>query len=281
MAVTAPIWKDTFYTSSAQSLTYYILLDGAVIYAGKAFRMPSESTLRININKICENYLSTDIDAILGGSPSQTNIYAYRSFVLKDADNNELQTYNFLYNWSYEDWDGSPTTLSAPINSHYADGMLKLGTVIDNSGVVTFSSSASYFTEVDCAEYALYYTNVYGGWDSFLIEGNTVKKDNITQYTTNMSFDNTTLEFENDRFVSEIETSYVMNTDWLSDAQSERLARNLLGSNKVYIHNLKDGTIKPALITDSNIIYQTYKTNGNKMNQYQINIKESQTKIRR
>ena len=37
-----------------------------------------------------------------------------------------------------------------------------------------------YVIKETCNKYCLYYSNAYGGWDSFLINGNTVKQDKIT-----------------------------------------------------------------------------------------------------
>ena len=127
----------------------------------------------------------------------------------------------------------------------------------------------------------LYYLNSYGGWDAFVIEGTALKKDAFTTYKTDQSYNNTTLQFETNKYVQEIKTSYELNTGLLSDEQSANLAKNLLGSVKVYLQNIEEGWIKPVIITDSNATYQTYQTNGRKMCQYKINVQESQSKIRR
>ena len=60
--VIASIWKDTYYTSDSDILAYYIKTeDDKVIFAGKAYRMPSDSTVKIKINSICSNYLNNDL----------------------------------------------------------------------------------------------------------------------------------------------------------------------------------------------------------------------------
>ena len=138
-----------------------------------------------------------------------------------------------------------------------------------------------YETQVKCAPYALYYLNSYGGWDAFMIEGTVIKKDNYTTYTTDRVANNTTLEFELNKYVTEINTTYTLNTNYLSDEESANLAKNLIGSIRVYLHNIEEGWVKPVIITDTNVTYQTYQTNGRKLAQYQINVKESRTKIRR
>lgn len=191
--------------------------------------------------------------------------------------------------------------LGSPINGHYTDGMLKLWSYVTREGNTykeyTYSTDEDryqYTCGVDKGNYALYYLNSYGGWNSFLIEGNVIKKDRITQFTTDKVFDNMRYDFEKDRYVSEIQTSYELNTNYLSDAESANLAKNLLSSNKVYLHVLGEGYItngvdwynipsfiKPVIITDVNVTYQTYAGNNRKMAQYRINIEDSQTKIRK
>lgn len=285
--VREPIWKDTYYTTTADSLTYTIELDGAVIYSGKAVKFPNADTLKININKVCRNYLESDITPLLEGTVTElAQPNAARIFYLKNSNGNILETYNFWYNYTYENNYIGRRDI---INGHYTDGMLKLFSIYtfsDSVGGYT-ASTVSNYTEnnvynryVDCGDYVLYYLGKRG-WASFLIEGESVKKDSITQYKTDRTFNNTTLEFEANRYVSEIKTTYELNTNYLTDEESERLASSLIGSNKVYLHNLKDGTIRPVLIEDTNVVYQKYATNGKKLSQYKITVSESQQKIRR
>ena len=53
--VYAPIWKDTYYTTTANSLIYTINTDGVTIFSGKAYKMPGQSSLKININKVAQD----------------------------------------------------------------------------------------------------------------------------------------------------------------------------------------------------------------------------------
>ena len=46
----SPIWKDTYYTTSSNSFIYTITADGGVIFSGKAYKMPSQANIKININ---------------------------------------------------------------------------------------------------------------------------------------------------------------------------------------------------------------------------------------
>lgn len=143
------------------------------------------------------------------------------------------------------------------------------------------AQTLGYTTQVKCAPYVLYYLNSYGGWDAFVIEGTVLKKDNFTTFKTDRAFNNTTLEFETNKYVQEVRTTYELNTGLLNDEQSSNLSKNLLGSVKVYLQNIDEGWVKPVIITDGAATYQTYQTNGRKLSQYKITVQESQSKVRR
>ena len=280
--VYAPVYKDTYYTSTQASLEYSIEYNGDTIFAGKAYKMPGQSSMKININKVCQNYLHQDISTLFTGATSERNYYAIGDFTLKNSTGGTIETYKFLYCYDYSfDWTGrTGTTLSQPICDTYLPGMMVLTTTVNSSRNV-YTNRTSPTKTVGCGKYGLYYVNARGGWDAFAIQGTGVKTDDITQYTTDKSFDNTTREFEANRYMSEIKTKYTLNTHYLTDEQSENIAKNLFSSNLVYLHNLEDGTIKPVIITDTSVSYQTYQTNGKKMAQYKINVTESQSKLRR
>lgn len=288
---TNPIWKDTYYTTSSSEAEFYITLNGSVIFRGKAVRYPNAASLQININKICRNYLSSDIAGLLSSMPSSTtsiqNSEAQRTFQLYVGGSN-VADYQFYNDYSYtDDRTGSGSiVVSNPINGHFVPGMLKVRTTRNSSSVTTQGSASSstglgYTTQVKCVPYVLYYLNSYGGWDAFAIEGTGKRKDTYTSYTTDQVFNNTTLEFETNKYINEIKTSYELNTGLLSDYQGNNLAKNLLGSVKVYLQNIDEGWVKPVIISDSSVSYQSYQTNGRKMCQYKITVTESQTKIRK
>ena len=283
-----PIWQDTYYTSTVfQVLTYGVMIkDGPMIYTGKAYRKPGAASITINIAKICQDYIQDSfkgVDFREYAGATYAHPSSYQLFQLINLSNEAvLATYGFVYDWSYEAWQGEERTVSNPINDHNVAGMYNFNTVCreipaDNTMelATTISTVAS---GNSCGEIALYYKNRKGGWDSFLIEGNITKKDEYTKYTYNRSFNNNTLEFENGTYHSQIITSYVLNTGWLNDTQSDNLAFNLLSSNEVYLHNLCTDKIYPVVIKDNSAVYKTYKNNSRKLVNYQINVEESQRK---
>lgn len=290
--ITAPIWKDTYYTTTADTVNYSIRLDGETIFTGKGVKYPGADDMQLNINKICRNYLECDIAGLLETMPSSnTNLdhpNAQRTFNFYTGST-KVNDYVFYQDYSYTNdkpTTGSSIVVSNPINGHFVSGMLKVRTYRGTSSYYTTGSASSstglgYTTRVKCVPYVLYYLNSYGGWDAFAIEGTGIKKDAYTTYKTDQSYNNTTLQFETNKYVQEIKTSYELNTGLLSDEQSANLAKNLLGSIKVYLQNIDEGWIKPVIITDSNATYQTYQTNGRKLCQYKINVQMSQSKIRK
>lgn len=286
--IKAPIWQDIYYTSTAYTvLDYAILIKGqSAIYNGRAYQRPGGNGVSINISKICQDYIKDsfrEVDFREWVGLTYAHPGSYVEFQLVNAKNGiVLGTYGFVYDWSYETWDGNTRLVSNPINGHKASGMYDFVTncrnvVADN----TMELATSVYRTAGgnyCGEVALYYKNRKGGWDSFLIEGTVTKKDEYTKYTYNRSFNNNTLEFENGTYHSQIITSYVLNTGWLNDQESDNLAFNLLSSNEVYLHNLCEDKVYPVVIKDNSATYKTYKNNSRKLVNYQINVEESQRK---
>ncbi len=273
--VTSPIWKDVSYTASTSPLKYTISVDDNEIFNGIAYARPGNEYVIFNINKICQNWVGSDLPDIRTFRGAYTHTDAFKTFVLKNDSGTTLETYNFLYDWSYDDYfTGQTASLNKPINGKSAYGQLVFNTSFNGSAVTTTVSTDTASTL--CGEYAVYYLNRYGGWDSFLIEGNVMKKDTYEKYYTNKSFNNTQLDFERKVYNNQITTSFELNTGWLTDTQSETLAFNLLPSNSAYLHNLATGKISPIVISDNECEYKKF-INGKKLNRYKITVENSQS----
>ena len=87
-----------------------------------------------------------------------------------------------------------------------------------------------------CGDAALYYLNAKGGYDAFLIEGLVKRTDKYTQGDYHKAYDNTTIEFGRNRYITEITPSWELHTGWLTDDQAKRLVKNLFPSTKVWLH---------------------------------------------
>ena len=282
-------WEDVILQRTESVFDYRIYNRTNLIFQGRAYTRPNADTNDIKLNKIFENYLSNSINDLLNsGEPEDTGVNASKVFqIMKlDADGTEtlIDEYTILYDWSYDfRFRGANTDLSRPINRRYVAGMYKMDTTVDGkSGTVTNSLNGdTYNVLADCGEYALYYLNAYGGWDALLIDGTVLKKSTITQYTTDKNYNNSRIEFEQTKYINEIQDAYEINTGFLTDEQAANLSKNLIPSKEVYLHFLNDNTIVPVLITDTSVTYQTYQTNNLQMPQYKINVKESQVKLRK
>ena len=282
-------WEDVILQRTESVFDYRIYNKNSLIFQGRAYKRPNADTNDIKLNKIFENYLSNSINDLLNSGESEdTGVNASKVFQIKklDADGTEtlIDEYTILYDWSYDfRFRGENTDLSRPINGRYVAGMYKMNTSVNGqSGTVTNSLNGdTYNVLADCGEYALYYLNAYGGWDALLIDGTVLKKSTITQYTTDKNYDNNRIEFEQVKYINEVQDAYEINTGFLTDEQAANLSKNLIPSKEVYLHIISDNKIIPVLITDTSVIYQTYQTNNLQMPQYKINVKESQVKLRR
>lgn len=281
--ITAPIYKDTIYTYTGETLVYNISLNGNIIFNGRAYSAPGEETINVNINRICENYLNNyDIeDILLGDSSASTANTAFREFVLNNESGSTLEVYDFLYNYDYDgNFNSEGMVLSNPINHKTAINFVPVYTYFDGSAVINGLNASAYTENVCDAEYAVYYLNAKGGWDGFVFEGSSQKTDKIARHQYNKAFSNQTIEYEKNTYISEITSSWKLNTGLLDDAQAKKMCWHLLASNRVYLHDLKADRIYPAVITNTQNIYQTYRNNENQPIQYEIDLTESQIKLR-
>lgn len=145
-----------------------------------------------------------------------------------------------------------------------------------------------------CGPGAFIYRNRFGGWDSFLIEGNIIKTDNYTKlnYRTKGEY-NQIFSFDTSKYIDEkhtdsvnIDTTYEAYTGWLSDEESERLVFHLLSSPMVFFQDLhKENQVFdtdpllnliPIRLTASSAEYKKFR-NGKKMVNYLITFEKSNT----
>ena len=137
-----------------------------------------------------------------------------------------------------------------------------------------------------CGFGAFIYRNRFGGWDSFLIEGNIIKTDNYTKlnYRTKGEY-NQMPDFRSSKYMDEkhtdnvsINTTYEAYTGWLSDEEAERLVFHLLSSPIVYFQDLnKENQLFdteyyeyiPIRLTASSAEYKKFR-NGKKLVNYSI-----------
>ena len=321
----APIWKDVEYVFGGTDVTYGIYQDTTVrvgqqlitveelLFKGRAYAKPDESTITVNINKICQNYLKESYLPFNGSVGVQNSI---SKFKLKNEWGTLLHTYTFINDWTYKELtlgvktnpivpyigDGQKLFFSTLAQTEkminwgmrYYDGTADydnaekisndFNTVIvapsREKGVSTFyfdDKSFKVLPKCKC-KYVLYYLNPYGGYDWFPITGRVTRKDKLETYTITQNYNNTTTDFGKKRYLSTISINYQINTQWLTQAQSDRMWE-LMESNQVWLHNLEEDKVMPVIITNTDVEHK-YKTNSKRLLSYQINVELSQNRER-
>lgn len=150
----------------------------------------------------------------------------------------------------------------------------------DNVARIVVGSS-TFRVVTDCAKYALYYINAYGGWDSLLIEGNTMEVDNLKRYTREMVYDNRDIQNRGiQNYVNEIDKGFTFHTGWLLHDQGERM-HHLVNSPDVYLYDIAAGEMIPVIIPMTSCEYRNFSNNGNMLVDYTIQVQIAQNMIRR
>lgn len=146
-----------------------------------------------------------------------------------------------------------------------------------------------------CGPGAFIYRNRYGGWDSFLIEGNVSMTDNYSKLNFRTKGDyngsyvlNTYGYFVDEKHTEDvnINQTFEAHTGWLSDEESERLAFHLLSSPIVYFQDFnkvddkydtdpKIGLV-PVRLTNSSTEYKKFR-NGKRLVNYTITFEKCST----
>lgn len=184
----------------------------------------------------------------------------------------------------------SPATGYVSVTIHYKDGTTETESVpivptdlhndfskaIRAAGAGTALFDVSDYTNVDyvtignnnyqvvteCGDYALYYMNAYGGWDTLLIEGNTSIRNELQRYHMQTEYDNTDVRNRARRnYINEVSKIYTLHTGLLSDAEASRMF-HLLNATEVYLYDITTGEMIPVTINDTTTEYKTRKTDG-------------------
>ena len=133
------------------------------------------------------------------------------------------------------------------------------------------------FNVVDsCKRYCLYYLNARGGWDSLLCDGKVMRTDNYTNNTFEQNYSN--IDKSNWGVVNyrkDIKTTWQLNTRYITDAQAEKM-HNVLGSTKMYLHDLGTGEIWSVIVNSKKCEYKTYRNQQRKSFIYTIEVEASQ-----
>ena len=292
---------------------------GVAIYTGKAYRKPGAATCEIRINDICADYLgipcpltgetsehgiavSFDITNLDTGMiidtveflPDWSYDYGYElasgiiTFpIVKTVDPRAPFVYSSLepnnpFSVGLTLEDGTTQTENLNANS---DGVVMFD-IMDYTAelakkVVRILIDGHYY-DVDwslCHNYALYYRNAFGGWDTLLVQGFARKTDGYTRHSQGQTYDNRQSTGRGRRdYAIEVQRSFELLTGWLDEAQAA-LMHHVLGSTSVYLYDLIGGRAFPVVLTNADCPYKTYDRDG--MIDYTINAQIAQEMVRK
>lgn len=150
----------------------------------------------------------------------------------------------------------------------------------DNVDRIVIGSS-TFQVVTECAKYALYYVNAYGGMDCILMEWNSLEADTLTRHTRVVEYDNRDISNRGvSNYVNEIDKGFTLHTGWLLGDQGERM-HHLINSTDVYLYDIASEEMIPVTIPATTCEYKTYKNQGNRLVKYTLQVQVAQERIRR
>ena len=129
-------------------------------------------------------------------------------------------------------------------------------------------------------KYCLYYKNLYGGYDSILLNPTSQLSASITDNTLTTDYDTTVLGHYKRSYSKTIQNKWILKTNLLNDTQSEKM-RHIYTSNQMWLHNLETGKLYAVNPVDKTFTEKTFKSNKHKPLSYTITVEEAYTQDRR
>ena len=129
-------------------------------------------------------------------------------------------------------------------------------------------------------KYCLYYKNLYGGYDSILLNPTSQLSASITDNTLTTDYDTTVLNHYKRSHSKTIQNKWTLKTNLLNDTQSEKM-RHIYTSNQMWLHNLETGRLYAVNPVDKTFTEKTFKSNKHKPLSYTITVEEAYTQDRR
>jgi len=113
-----PIWKDrTVELLQGDSVRYRVTTGGNVIFTGKAYRRPGETSIRTRLNDIAADYLSSELPALSNAAFSALSFpLAFDVDILSGGSWVNVDTESFYLDWSYDETFDPSDGLAAPID---------------------------------------------------------------------------------------------------------------------------------------------------------------------
>lgn len=129
----------------------------------------------------------------------------------------------------------------------------------------------NFTAENTCREYALYWINRYGGWQTYIITGKVTPKDSVIRNTYLHYVDNNLKRnFGNQSYMNEVTKQWQIQTGFFTDEQS-KLFTDLYSSPTVYLHNLDTNEIWSVNVNDKSVDVKL-TSNQKKSNHFKHNL---------
>lgn len=315
-----PIWKDyNVNLGNSGSVLFRIVTGDTVIYTGRSFMRPGQTSNEIRVNDICADRLRNAFPSLLHREVSDMGTPVTFTVQIQEGKEwKDVKSMAFINDWSYDDNFAADSGVSCPIDgmvdsrqwliystysqeTNSARLTFKDGTqrsvyftgsgasgghyVLDLSEFANLAriaiGDAEYTVSDKCHRYVLHYVNAYGGYDSLLAEGNSMMSDSITRHTRGVEYDNgETINRGMVNYINEVEKSLTLRTAWLSDEASLRM-HHLMNSTEVYVEDLASRKIYPVTLKATELQYKTYRNNGGGLVNYEFAVTLAQDRTRR
>ena len=274
------IWKDKIieYETSNDSEDYKIYINGVLEYSGKAYKIPDEETIKINPNRIIENYLYAEVnfDKIKSGTdrfPETTQfklvtvVIGVDRFIFKAINN-----WSYDLNYGLDKFNFPPSTKADP--RQFCPNTQLLNGVLITSWKKLKDSTIYTEAPEDCNKrYVLYYNNLYAGWDALLFSGKYTRSEKLNRSTAKHAIPNTSGQHYSRQWNINVTESWRLKTDYLDEEGCRRM-ENVLTSNLVFLHDLDTDIIYPVNVTDTSYTEKN-KYDKRRQRYYEINVERA------
>lgn len=287
-----PIWKDLILTAAGDSAEYAVLLDGAVVYTGKAYRRPGAAAVEFTVNSIAADYLRNAFPVLPDPSADsygeQTN-GAARRFVVSTAGGTTAVT--FVNDWSFEDvtddqwrqllqiFDEVDARLPLVFSRCGSDPVNVVRVTTEpasiTTGPLTWTVGAS-----TCYRYALYFLNAFGGWSFIYLEAVKAAEDYARKTAKRFYHTNDAAARGAVNYVNEVTRRWTAKTPYLTDDQAAKIW-HLAGTTAAVLYDMQTGEALPVNVTAGGWEEQTYRNRGAKRPRYDLEFTLAQDRLRR
>lgn len=256
------LWKGFLYESASDTLEYVIKADGNTVYSGYTRRPPDGSNATIDINGAVRNILDARIDLSKDSQSSKSTA----NVRLETSDGSLLKEGLVFYDWSYDgSWNPTTNTQLSRNIGGYADNMWSFSTLWKETGYTTTRERK---TGPVCAQFALYWLNEHGGYDSMPLKGKCFRSRENEVYS---------LSGKNGRFnmYPNITEIWRISTGIMNASDSEKVYKGLFTSPHIVLHDLVKDTLIPVVLELQSSSLSSYRP-GNPSN-YTFDLREAET----